>query len=216
VLENVLVASPRFRRQIEAMTDLWAATKEASWRAALDAYDGVVAAQGVARLPVLDAWYQRELPVLIRSRSPMHVALDELARLTEWKMARGEWRARNLVLVRGNDPDAVVQASTEAFAAMPHPTKPIARIAELDGVGPATASAVVAAIAPAGYPFFDELVAAQVPGLGIVKWTHGYYAKYATALRERADALGHGWTASAVERALWAHAGGKAKVRAMA
>ena len=198
------------------MTDLWAATKQASWREALDAYDGVVLAQGVARLPELDAWYQRELPAAIRSRSPMHVVLDELARLTEWKMARGEWRARNLVLVRGNAPDAVVQASTEALAAMPHPTKPIARLAELDGVGPATASAVVAAASPEGYPFFDELVAAQVPALralGPVKWTHGYYVKYAAALRERAAALGGSWTAAAVERALWAHAGGKAEAR---
>ena len=198
--------------QIQSMTDLWASTKEASWRAALDAYDGVVAAQGVARLPELDTWYQRELPRAIRSRSPMHVVLDELARLTEWKMARGEWRARNLVLVKGNALDAVVAATAEAIAMVPHPTKPIARIAELDGVGPATASAVVAAIAPETYPFFDELVAAQVPRLGPVKWTHGFYARYAEALRERAGALGAGWTAAMVERALWANAGGKARV----
>ena len=49
-----------------------------------------------------------------------------------------------------------------------------------------------------------------------MKWTHGYYAKYAAALRERAAALGGRWTAADVERALWAHAGGKAKARAMA
>jgi hypothetical protein len=205
------VASPGYGQQIEAMADLWGSPDPKAWRRALDAYDGVVQAQGVARLPDLDAWYQRELPGTIRSRSPMHLTLDELARMTEWKMKRGEWRARNLVLVRGNDADAVVQATTEAFAVMPHPTKPIARIAELDGVGPATASAAVAAAAPEGYPFFDELVAAQVPALGTVKWTFGYYAKYAQAIRERADALGGGWTAADVERALWAHAGGKAQ-----
>ena len=215
-LENGRVASVRFGPQIEAMADLWKAPDTKAWRRALDAYDGVVGAQGVERLPALDAWYQRELPGAIRSRSPMHATLDELARLTEWKMARGEWRARNLVLVRGNGPDVVEQASAEAFAAMPHPTKPIARLAELDGVGPATASAVVAAVAPEAYPFFDELVAAQVPGLGTVKWTHGYYAKYATALRERAAALGARWTAGDVERALWAHSGGKATARVTA
>ena len=213
---NCMVASPRFGGQIEAMADLWDSPDAKAWRRALDAYDDVVGAQGVARLPELDAWYQRALPGAVRARSPMHVTLDELARLTEWKMARGEWRARNLVLVRGNAPDAVVQASTEAIAAIPHPTKPIARIAELDGVGPATASAVVAVVSPEGYPFFDELVAAQVPGLGTVKWTHGYYAKYATALRERATALGGDWTAADVERALWAHSGGKVAARVTA
>lgn len=192
------------------MPDLWSSTRATAWRDALDSYARVVAAQGVERLPALDAWYHGELPSLVRARAPMHVTLDELARLTEWKMARGEWRARNLVLVRGNAPDAVVTATTEALALVPHPTKPIARIAELDGVGPATASAVVAAVAPETYPFFDELVAAQVPGLGAVKWTHGFYAKYAQALRERAEALGAGWSAAMVERALWANAGGKA------
>ena len=66
------------------------------------------------------------------------------------------------------------------------------------------------AAAPTIYPFFDELVAAQVPGLGKVAWTLGYYAKYAQALRERAGRLGRDWTPARVERALWANVGGKA------
>jgi hypothetical protein len=95
---------------------------------------------------------------------------------------------------------------------VPHRTAPITALTALAGVGPATASAVLAAAAPAHYPFFDELVAAQVPALGPVKWTLGYYARYADALRERARQLGGGWTPAAVERALWAHVGGKAGV----
>jgi hypothetical protein len=46
-----------------------------------------------------------------------------------------------------------------------------------------------------------------------VGWTLGYYAKYAAALRERAAAMGGGWTPAALERALWALAGGKAGAR---
>lgn len=194
------------------MPDLWSSSGGAAWRDALARYADVVAAQGVTRLPELDRWYHGELPDAIRGRAPMHVTLDELARLTEWKMARGEWRARNLVLVRGNAPDVVVATSADALARMPHPTHPVSTLATLDGVGPATASAVTAAAAPGTYPFFDELVAAQVPALGPVKWTLGYYAKYAAALRERAATLGDGWTPAMVERALWANAGGKAGV----
>jgi hypothetical protein len=137
------------------------------------------------------------------------VTLPELVRLTEWKMARGVWRARNLVLVRGNAPETVIETSAGALAKVPHPTAPIAALSTLDGVGPATASAVAAASAPDVYPFFDELVAAQVPGLGTVAWTLGYYARYAAALRERAAQLGDGWTPALVERTLWAHVGGK-------
>jgi hypothetical protein len=59
-------------------------------------------------------------------------------------------------------------------------------------------------------PFFDELVAAQLPELGDVKWTLPYYLKYADALRALAQKLGGGWTPASLECALWAHVGGKA------
>jgi hypothetical protein len=195
------------------MLDLWNSSSAAKWRDALDRYEDVIEQQGVAKLAERDAWYRRELPKTIAGRTKPHVTLAELVKLTEWKMSRGEWRARNLVLVRGNDARIVIATTTAALGMIPHPTKPISRIATLDGVGPATASAVAAATAPHLYPFFDELVAAQVPRLGTVAWTLGYYAKYAASLRERAERLGDDWTAAAVERALWANSGGKAALR---
>jgi hypothetical protein len=191
---------------------LWKSTAEKDWRRALERYDHVVDAQGVARLPELDRWSRHELPGMVAARAAPHVTLPELVRLTEWKMARGVWRAPNLVLVRSNLPAQVVGTSTAALAAAPHPSAPIATLAKLKGVGPATASAVASAFLPEVYPFFDELVAAQVPGLGAVAWTLGYYTRYADALRTRAAQLGDGWTPVMVERALWSNAGGKAKV----
>ena len=192
------------------MPELWTDSAADVLRDALARYDAVVSAQGVARLPELDRWYRDELPPAIAARARPHVTLAELVRATEWKMARGVWRAPNLVLVKGNDPDAVVATSGDALAAIPHPTAPITTLATLAGVGPATASAVTAAAAPTLYPFFDELVAGQLPELGPVKWTHGYYARYAAALRSRAAQLGPEWTPVMLERALWAHVGGKA------
>ncbi len=189
---------------------LWPVSGPAAWRAALDRYEAVIATQGVSSLAAHDAWYRIELPTHIAERASPHVTHGELVRLTEWKMARGVWRARNLVLVRGNAESDVHTVSRDALALAPHPTRPIAMLATLAGVGPATASAVMAAFAPATYPFFDELVAAQVPGLGPTAFTLGYYARYAEALRERAAQLGEPWTPVDVERALWAHAGGKA------
>lgn len=191
------------------MRDLFASTSASDWQAALERYADVIALQNVAKLPAHDAWYRDELPTLIASRSPAHIVHDELVRLTEWKMARGVWRAPNLVLVKGNDADEVARVSADALALIPHPTKPIATLATLAGVGPATASAVAAAHKPSLYPFFDELVAAQIPSLGKVAWTMGYYGNYAQALRDRAAALGDDWTPVMVERALWAHVGGK-------
>lgn len=186
------------------MADLWANDDPAAWAAALADYPAAVAARGQSRLPELDAWYRDELPILLAGRTPGHVTLDDLARVTEWKMKRGAWRARNLVLVRGNDPVEVERASREAFALIPEPRKPVARLADLAGVGPATASAVLAAVRPDLYPFFDEDVAAQVPDLGPVAFTMPYYLRYAARLRERAGQLGGDWTAHGAGLALWA------------
>ena len=194
------------------MAELWTSTTEKSWGAALDRYAAVVAAQGVARLPELDRWYREELPDVVAGRRRPHVTLPELVKLAEWKMARGVWRAPNLVLVRSNPPESVIETSAEAIGLVPHPTAPVAALAKLKGVGPATASGVVSAVGPGVYPFFDELVAAQVPGLGAVAWTLGYYRKYADSLRARAAELGKGWTPVMIEQALWSHAGGKAGV----
>lgn len=195
------------------MDDLWGSDDRRAWERALASYPGVVAAQEVSRLTDLDSWYREELPGLIGARTPPRVTLEELTRVTEWKMKRGAWRARNLVLVRGNDPDEVARLSGEAMALMPEPRKPIARLAQLAGVGPATASAVLAAVRPDIYPFFDELIAQQIPDLGPVAFTAPYYARYAERLRERAAALNSAdspWTAHTVGQALWAAAGGKA------
>ena len=195
------------------MTKLWSSDDRDEWRASLDRYPSVVDAQGVASLPALDAWYRDELPGSISARRRPHITHVELVRVTEWKMARGVWRARNLALVRGNDPALVIATSGEALGAIPDESAPISTLAELAGVGPATASAVAAAARPDLYPFFDELVGAQVPGLGKLAFTLGYYKRYAAALRGRAAELEGRWTAVKVERALWAHAGGKAAVR---
>ena len=196
------------------MSDLWTSAAAKDWRRALASYDDVIARQGVTRLPELDRWYREDLPGAMHARRPPHVTLTELARLTEWKMARGVWRQPNLLRVRSNDAARVSSTTAEALKQIPHPIAPIATIVSLDGVGPATASAVMAAAEPAVYPFFDELVAAQVPQLGKVAWTLGFYAKYAAALRERAGAIAKDWTPVMVERALWAHVGGKSGERA--
>jgi hypothetical protein len=197
------------------MAELWASDDCGAWARALEGYPAVVAVQGVSRLVELDAWHREELPRLLAAREPAHVTLEELARATEWKMKRGVWRARNLALVRGNDPGEVERTSAEALALVPEQRKPVTLLARLSGVGPATASAVLAAARPEVYPFFDELVAAQVPDLGPVAFTPAYYARYAERLRERAAALAAlcpegGWTAHAVGQALWAASGGKA------
>ena len=188
---------------------LWRSDDVSAWHAALDGYDAAIAALPNAKLTGHDAWYREALPSLVHARAPMHVTHDEMVRITEWKMARGVWRAPNLVLVRNNPPGAVEAATSDASALLDVPAKALAAVSALGGVGPATASAVLAVMAPERFPFFDEIVTGQVTphveGMGKIAWTAPYYRKYAAALVARADALSAGWHATMVERALWAH-----------
>ncbi len=193
------------------MGSLWSDDDCAAWARALSGYERAIESRAVSRLADLDRWYRDDLPGLLAARDPAHLTLEELIRVTEWKMKRGAWRARNLALVRGNDPDEVRRLSADALARIPDPRRPIALLAQLAGVGPATASAVVAAAHPAVYPFFDEDVAAQIPDLGPVAFTLPYYLRYAARLRDRAARLAAacpaaGWTAHAAGQALWASA----------
>ncbi len=199
------------------MAELWTNADPTAWADALARYPAVVAAQEVSRLVELDKWYREEFPTALAARTPMHLEHAALIAVTEWKMKRGVWRARNLALVRGNDPAEVAARGAEAFAAFPDPRRPIARLTQLAGVGPATASAVLAAIRPEIFPFFDELIAEQIPNLGPVVFTAGYYARYAEQLRARAETLNEqlpNWTAHTVGQALWAASGGKVIARA--
>lgn len=193
-----------------AALPLWRSRHLPDWQDALGAYDQAIAALARARLPGHDAWYRQALPAVVQARAPMHVTHDEMVRITEWKMARGVWRAPNLALVRRNPPGAVEAATADAAAQLDVPAKALAAVCVLGGVGPATASAVLAVMAPAAYPFFDELVTGQmapfVEGMGTIAWTAPYYRKYRVALITRAAELGTGWDATTVERALWAHA----------
>jgi hypothetical protein len=134
--------------------------------------------------------------------------------VTAWKMKRGVWRERNRLLVQGNALSVVRKISRDALAAIPDPRKPVDILSQLDGVGPATSSAVLACHTPAIYPFFDELVAAQIAGLGKVAFTASYYQRYAAELRQRAERLRKTcthrvWTAHDVSQVLWSASGGK-------
>ena len=195
--------------------NLWASNKCADWHAALDRYAAIIEMQHVNGLVELDVWYRNELRSLIAARSPAYITRDELEQATKWKMKRGVWRERNRLLVLGNDAELVKKTSLEAFAAIPDPRKPVGLLTNLAGVGPATASAVLACIAPEVYPFFDELVATQIPDLGKVAFTPAYYQRYAEQLRQRTEQLRkkcehRKWTAQQVSQALWSASGGKA------
>lgn len=190
---------------------LWLSDDLAVWSLALDSYPDVIAAQGVNGLGELDRWYREELPGIIAGRDPPSMLASELVKVVEWKMRRGEWRARNLALVKRNDADLIRATIEQAFQMVPDVRQPVDRIASLQGVGPATASAVLAAYRGDFYPFLDDLIGAAIPALGEPRFTLPYYIKYTQALRDRAAELGSPWTVQDVGLAIWSAAGGKGR-----
>lgn len=198
----------------------------ATWNKARGEYETLILAHAVNQLLEIDAWYRTELPDLIAGRKPAYVTKDEFLEILRWKMKRGDWREGNRLRIVNTDGKVIKQAALDAFAAardVPETEetnskvykKPIQILSELDGVGPATASAVLAPYRPDLYPFFDEWIAKQIPSLGKVAFTPSYYWKYAEALRGKARELqkkcGDAWNAHAVGQALWVASGGKLK-----
>ncbi|CAN6292355.1 unnamed protein product [Urochloa humidicola] len=179
----------------------------AAWRAALATYDRRLEALDKPDLVAVDSFYRHDLPALLRGRDPdPFIAKPELVRLLQWKLSRG--KPRLMDFVKGLDDAVVESASRKAFAALPDLRRAITELTVLKGIGPATASAVLAAYAPDVAPFMSD--EAMVAALGNAKeYTLKQYLAFADKLQAKAKELTVGeesFTPSDVERALWSAA----------
>lgn len=117
-----------------------------------------------------------------------HITTSELSKLMQWKLTRGKWRFHLFILhfspllsslyfhlsycltyaanfrprlldfVSSLDESLVKSASQKAFQSLPDISKAVSELTVLKGVGPATASAVLAAFAPHLTPFMSDEV----------------------------------------------------------
>ncbi|CAI0464355.1 unnamed protein product [Linum tenue] len=188
------------------------------WKQALDCYPARIASLNKPNLASLDEFYRIELPSAIHRRNPKpYITTPELAKLMQWKLSRGKWRPRLLDFVSSLDEELVKSASGKAFESLPDLSKAVSALTVLKGVGPATASAVLAAYAPDVAPFMsDEFNTciywwiwwkAMEAALGNSKdYTLKQYLLFADKLQAKAkelNTIGDSFTSSDVERALW-------------
>lgn len=195
------------------MSDLFTCEEPTTWRGVFERYWDVVEAKAKGKKPGkllnLDKWYQENLPTLISSRPDKHVSLSELGKLMEWKLTRGKFRPRLQQLVASNSEDTVEKCSRKAFALLPDVQAAIAELSSLKGVGPATASAVLAAGAPEQTAFMSDEAMESVPGLKPIQYTAKHYALYLGKMVERTEQLNkldpqQDWTPHRLELCLWA------------
>ncbi|KAK4801203.1 hypothetical protein SAY86_021690 [Trapa natans] len=176
------------------------------WREALSAYPARIESLNKLDLISLDAFYRQQLPLLLRSRSPSpHITKSELSQLMKWKLTRGKWRPRLMDFVSSLDEAVVETASQKAFGALPDISKAVSELVVLKGVGPATASAILAAYAPEIAPFMSDEAMEAV--LGSSKdYSSKQYLLLVEKLQTKAKELStdaESFTPSDVERALW-------------
>ncbi|KAK2452673.1 DNA binding protein [Trifolium repens] len=186
------------------------------WKEALSTYSSQIQSLSLSKnkpnLVSLNQFYCNELPSLLHQRNPNpFITTQELSKLMQWKLSRGKWRPRLLDFVSSIDENVVKRASEKAFESLPDISKAITELSALKGVGPATASAVLAAFAPNLTPFMSD--EAMQAALGNSKdYTLKQYLIFANKLQEKAKELSSEealFTPSDIERALWSSAIGK-------
>ncbi|BAT82558.1 uncharacterized protein HKW66_Vig0223210 [Vigna angularis] len=186
------------------------------WKEALSAYQSRIQTLSLTKnkpnLISLDEFYCNQLPSILRQRNPNpFLTTSELSSLMQWKLTRGKWRPRLLDFVSSLDDAVVKSASEKAFQSLPDVSEAVAELTVLKGVGPATASAVLAAFSPHLTPFMSD--EAMEAALGNSKdYSLKQYLKFVDKLQMKAKELSSesdSFTPSDVERALWSYAVGK-------
>lgn len=123
---------------------------------------------------------------------------------------RGKYRPQLLDLVRINTELAVKSTSKKAFRKLPNLSGAITALTNLKGIGPATASAILAAAFPEQAPYMADESMLSTPGVEATDYTLAEYLNYAERIKTCTEQLAEKdpnstWTPHKVELVLWAH-----------
>merc|ERR1712038_548737 len=158
----------------------------------------------------LDKWYQNDLPKKIKSRGKdAHLTHDEMVQTIKWKLARGKFRPNLANLVMMNTPRVCIQETKKAFRKLYKDdfTGAVQALCNLKGVGPAMASAVLAAGAPHLAPFMADECLWAMPDVDSLDYTIKEYLSYVEHMKACSERINENgtsnWTPHRVELAVW-------------
>ncbi|KAJ3332813.1 hypothetical protein HDU76_012998 [Blyttiomyces sp. JEL0837] len=199
------------------------------WQAALQNYEDVIAAIAASsprkgqNFLNLHKWFNETLPEQLQKKS--FLTLEELTKITDYKMMRGTFRIGLASKVKSNQESQVQQTTRTAFnhikgLAVPEIDKVVWAMVELDkghggkekrakkgglaGIGPATALVIMSACNESIPYFSDE--AFELASGDKVTYTMKSCKILCEKLREKALELGSPWNARMCEKALFAYA----------
>ena len=129
------------------------------WEAAESLYSAVVCAvakaRKSARLVDWNRWLEQDCPRIVKGTGKLGMADMEI--VMQWKITKGKFRPL-MSLLRSNSDQDVEDATRKAFQLLdkkPRFRPPVEALCSLRGIGPATASAVLAHVRPQQYAFMS-------------------------------------------------------------
>jgi hypothetical protein len=163
-----------------------------------DAISAIAAKKKNLALQSMDNFWRNEFAPLVKEKG--HFTLAELSRIMAWKLARGKFRPLQK-LCDSNAEAAVIERSTEAVQALKKRDwkGAMGKLTTLKAIGEATASALLAPLAPDVCPFMADEV------LEVTYGKRDYTAKAYGVMREQLVAKGEqlGMQAEQVGRVVW-------------
>ncbi|CAF1109195.1 unnamed protein product [Didymodactylos carnosus] len=171
----------------------------------------------------LNNWINEELPSIVKSRSPFHLLKNELNQLMKWKLLHGQYRPRLQQLIESNSETSIIDCTKRAYTIAQQTSNnqeqylsivksAIKILCELNGVGPATASAVLSIIEPNQFPFMGDEAMNSIPKLKPIKYTIEHYLLFVQEIRKKVQLLQKNsldndnkqfWTANRCVQCLW-------------
>jgi hypothetical protein len=150
----------------------------------------------------VDRAYQN-LRESLNDDSKIYITKEELFTVVKWKFMVGKPRHALMKHLQANSETSIIEQSTIAIREAKDENIKIAieTLADLKGVGPATASAVLSLVAPNAFCYmYDEVIETFLPKRN---YTLSTYLSTNDHCMEVASKLGNGWTPCRVAKVLW-------------
>ncbi|KAL8690351.1 MAG: hypothetical protein Q9218_004192 [Villophora microphyllina] len=147
----------------------------------------------LTKIQGLEELRYNEIPEVLAQRKKdgeTFLEKTEVQSLIEWKLKFGTYRPNLASLVASNSVSDVRQTTSSAFSIFssndtPNPAKAISTLCKLKGIGPASASLILACYDPVTIPFFSDQ---------LFRWLHWEIKEDKSTKRKRtAESKDEGW-----------------------